>query len=66
MTGSVGKDDHSDGRHLRSSVAGDARVNTKFAKTNIRALKPSFDQVCALGGGPCQYTGRSMKEAHPT
>lgn len=46
-------------------VAGDARINKKFAKTNIPRVKTELvDQVCAQTGGPCQYTGRSMKEAH--
>ena len=46
-------------------VAADARINKKFAKTNIPRVKTELvDQVCAATGGPCAYTGRSMKEAH--
>ena len=46
-------------------VAGDARINKKFAKTNIPRVKTELvDQVCAATGGPCTYTGRSMKDAH--
>jgi len=46
-------------------VAADARINKKFAKTNIPRVKTELvDQVCAETGGPCAYTGRSMKEAH--
>ena len=46
-------------------VAADARINKKFAKTNIPRFKTELvDQVCAATGGPCPYTGHSMKEAH--
>lgn len=46
-------------------VAADTRINKKFAKTNIPRVKTELvDQVCAATGGPCTYTGRSMKEAH--
>jgi hemoglobin len=46
-------------------VAADARINKKFAHTDIPRLKTMLvDQVCAQTGGPCTYTGRTMKEAH--
>jgi len=46
-------------------VAADARINKKFARSNIPRVKTEIvDQVCAETGGPCAYTGRSMKEAH--
>jgi hemoglobin len=46
-------------------VAADARINKKFAHTNIPRVKTMLvDQVCSATGGPCTYTGRSMKEAH--
>ena len=46
-------------------VAADARINKKFARTNIPRVKAMLvDQVCAQTGGPCTYTGRTMKEAH--
>lgn len=46
-------------------VAKDARINQKFARSDIpRVKKMLVDQVCAQTGGPCTYTGRSMKEAH--
>jgi hemoglobin len=48
-----------------AKVAADARINKKFARTNIPRVKTELvDQVCAETGGPCAYTGRSMKEAH--
>jgi hemoglobin len=47
------------------NVAADARINGFFAHTNIPHLKSELvDQICAASGGPCTYTGRSMKEAH--
>jgi hemoglobin len=50
---------------FRDRVAGDSRINLKFAKTDLgRLTKMLIDQVCEATGGPCKYTGRSMKEAH--
>ena len=46
-------------------VAADPRINKKFARSNVPRVKVELvDQVCAQTGGPCTYTGRSMKEAH--
>lgn len=46
-------------------VAGDKRINSFFANANIPHLKMELvSQVCAGTGGPCTYTGESMKEAH--
>jgi hemoglobin len=46
-------------------VAADPRINKKFARSNIPRVKAELvDQVCVQTGGPCTYTGRSMKEAH--
>ncbi|HTD84026.1 MAG TPA: group 1 truncated hemoglobin [Gemmatimonadaceae bacterium] len=48
-----------------AKVAADARINKKFAKSNIPRVKTEIvDQICAETGGPCAYTGRSMKQAH--
>jgi hemoglobin len=47
------------------NVAADARINQRFAGTNIPRLKVMLvDQICEASGGPCKYTGRSMKAAH--
>jgi hemoglobin len=47
------------------NVARDRRINRFFAKTNIPRLKRLLvEQICAGSGGPCTYTGRSMKAAH--
>ena len=48
-----------------SIAAADARINKKFAKTNIDRLKFELvEQVCAATGGPCKYKGLDMKPAH--
>ena len=50
--------------------AADKRINAFFAKTaaNPAQLKKFkghlVDQICQASGGPCKYTGKSMKEAH--
>src|SRR5215470_2302767 len=47
------------------NVAGDARINQRFANANIPRLKAMLvDQICEASGGPCKYTGQSMKVAH--
>ncbi len=46
-------------------VAADTRINRKFARSDIPRVKTMLiDQICGAAGGPCTYTGRSMKEAH--
>jgi hemoglobin len=50
---------------FRDRVAGDSRINLKFGRTDLgRLTKMLIDQVCEATGGPCKYSGRSMKEAH--
>jgi hemoglobin len=47
------------------NVAGDSRINQRFAGTNVPRLKSMLvDQICEATGGPCKYTGRDMKSAH--
>ncbi|GJL59064.1 MAG: hypothetical protein NPIRA03_19210 [Nitrospirales bacterium] len=47
------------------NVANDARINGRFATTDIPKLKGHLvDQVCGATGGPCTYTGRDMKTTH--
>jgi hemoglobin len=47
------------------NVAGDPRINQRFANANIPRLKTMLvDQICEAGGGPCKYTGQPMKVAH--
>lgn len=49
-------------------IAGaDERVNKKFARSEPnfpRIRLHLIEQVCAATGGPCKYTGLSMKQAH--
>jgi hemoglobin len=48
-----------------ANVAADNRINQRFAGANIPRLKTMLvDQICEATGGPCKYTGRSMKAAH--
>ncbi len=48
-----------------ANVAADKRINTFFAATDIARLKRNLvSQICQGTGGPCVYTGRSMKEVH--
>jgi hemoglobin len=43
----------------------DDRINQKFARTNLDRLTKEFiDQLCQDSGGPCTYTGLSMKKSH--
>ena len=46
-------------------VAADNRINGKFANTDIPRFKMLLmEQICQASGGPCTYTGRSMKATH--
>ena len=48
-----------------ANVGADKRINARFAKTNIPHLKQMLvEQVCQATGGPCTYTGKSMRDAH--
>ena len=53
-----------------SRVAMDARINHYFAQTAADAARMKkfklnlVYQICQASGGPCRYTGKSMKEAH--
>jgi hemoglobin len=38
---------------------------TRFTNVNAAQLEDNLStQLCELSGGPCKYTGRSMREAH--
>ena len=48
-----------------ANVAGDSRINGRFATTDLPRLKGNLvDQVCMATGGPCEYKGRDMKTTH--
>ena len=50
---------------LATIVAADARINKKFARSDLNRLKFHLvEQLCAVTGGPCKYTGRDMRTAH--
>ena len=43
----------------------DPRINMFFANADVPRLKQLMvDQICEGTGGPCKYTGKSMKESH--
>jgi len=46
-------------------VLADERINKKFVKTDATRLTHFLvEQICAATGGPCKYTGNSMKKSH--
>ena len=46
-------------------VGGDDRANGKFVRTDLPRLeKEVIGQLCAVAGGSCSYTGRSMQGTH--
>ena len=48
-----------------AQIHGDLRINLFFEKTDMADLRRLLiEQICAASGGPCEYTGRSMEEAH--
>lgn len=48
-----------------ANVAADPAINKRFAAADIPKLKKLLvEQVCEAAGGPCKYTGRSIKESH--
>lgn len=47
------------------NVAANPAINKRFAGADIPKLKRLLvEQVCEASGGPCKYTGRTMKESH--
>ena len=47
------------------NVGGDNRINGFFASTDLTKLKMHLvNQICEASGGPCKYTGRTMKQTH--
>ena len=53
-----------------TNCATDTRINKFFADTakdkdRLAKFKTNLvNQICQASGGPCKYTGKSMKEAH--
>ena len=51
--------------YFLANVAGDDRVNGRFADTDMAQLRANLiDQVCEATDGPCTYKGKSMRDAH--
>jgi hemoglobin len=53
-------------RPLSKTSSKSARINAKFfSNADLPKLQEHLvNQICEATGGPCKYTGRSMKEAH--
>jgi len=52
-------------RDFTDRALADERINAKFARTDPgHFFGVLVQQLCAVTGGPCKYTGRSMKDAH--
>ena len=51
---------------VEEQVAKDDRINAKFfSNADLPKLQEQLvNQICEATGGPCKYTGKSMKEAH--
>jgi hemoglobin len=48
-----------------ANIAADDAIKARFANTDVPAFKQKLvDQICQATGGPCTYTGKSMKDAH--
>jgi hemoglobin len=48
-----------------ANVAADEKINRFFTDVNLPRLKGLLvDQICEASGGPCRYTGRTMRGAH--
>lgn len=48
-----------------TNIAADPAVNRRFSGTDIPKFKRLLvEQICQAAGGPCKYSGRSMKESH--
>jgi hemoglobin len=48
-----------------TKVGADKRINGYFASTDLTKLKMHLvNQICEASGGPCKYTGRTMKQTH--
>jgi hemoglobin len=50
---------------LMARLHADPRTSEYFINAPDRRIREKLDeQICVLGGGPCTYTGRSMKRSH--
>jgi hemoglobin len=50
---------------LIDRVAQDPRLGQSFKDANLGHIKQMLaEQICELSGGPCRYSGDSMKQSH--
>jgi hemoglobin len=50
---------------LIDRVAADPVMGRSFKDTNLKHIKTMLsEQICQLSGGPCQYSGDTMKQSH--
>jgi hemoglobin len=50
---------------LIDRVAADPMLGRSFKDSNLDRIKKLLaEQICELSGGPCRYSGDSMKEVH--
>jgi hemoglobin len=50
---------------LIDRVASDPKLGQSFKDTNLRHIKTLLaEQICDLSGGPCHYSGDSMRQSH--
>lgn len=50
---------------LIERVAQDPRLGQSFKDTNLGHIKQMLaEQICELAGGPCRYSGDTMKQSH--
>ncbi len=50
---------------LIDRVASDPVLGRSFADTNLARIKRLLaEQICDLSGGPCRYSGDSMRQVH--
>jgi hemoglobin len=46
-------------------VVADPRLNQSFEGTNLKRIKRLLaEQICDLAGGPCHYSGDTMRQVH--
>ncbi len=46
-------------------IVDDERINQQFKGMNVAQFHRNLtDQLCELSGGPCEYSGREMRELH--
>ena len=52
-------------QYTTANFLADPRIKATFDNTNMeRFEKLLSEQFCVVAGGPCEYKGRSMKDAH--